>query len=337
MRACALGRKVGYSGLRPLEPARDLGQVVALLEGAFGEEVGREGRQALKELRFWARLSPLIWLLDRFEGAGSHFLEGFVWVEGGRVVGNVNISEVDWGRWVISNLVVASPYRRRGIGRRLMEAAIDLACQQGGEMVILRVRADNEVALNLYHSLGFEEVSATTEMRLTPRRLSTLASHLPSLPTEGFTLRPIHRDEWEKEYELALTTTSIKAQQLEPPQKSDFRIGLSQMLKDLLAGRREYRLAVEREGEFVATLTVRATRFLGEHSLRMMVHPNHRGRLEEMLITRALSILAKYPRRSVTIKHPADHQEAIQALRKHGFHEERTLVKMKLELELLHN
>lgn len=280
----------------------------------------------MDEMRLLSHLGPLVWLLDRLDIKFHEFFQGFVWVEGGRVVGNVNVSRVGWSLWIISNLAVAPPYRGRGIGRRLMEAALDLACRRGGRTIILRVHADNEIALNLYCSLGFEAVSATTEMRL--ERIGRMDFAL----ARSFTLRPMRCDEWEKEYELALAVTSAEAQELDPVRESEFRIGFDRRLGNLLTGRREYRLAVEKDGDFIATLAVRAARFWGEHRLKMIVHPDYRGYLEEMLVSKALSILSKYPQRGVSVKHPADHREAIQILRRRGFKEERTLVKMKLEL-----
>jgi ribosomal protein S18 acetylase RimI-like enzyme len=63
-----------------------------------------------------------------------------------------------------------------------------------------------------------------------------------------------------------------------------------------------------------------------------MVHPDYRGQLEEMLVAKALSILQDYPERDVVITHPANHQEAIEALKLHGFIQKRTLAQMRLAL-----
>jgi RimJ/RimL family protein N-acetyltransferase len=54
-------------------------------------------------------------------------------------------------------LVVARPYWRQGIGRKLMEWLIDWARAEGLRKVTLRVFADNADALELYRSLGFVE------------------------------------------------------------------------------------------------------------------------------------------------------------------------------------
>jgi len=51
-----------------------------------------------------------------------------------------------------------------------------------------------------------------------------------------------------------------------------------------------------------------------------------------MLVTKALNILEDYPQRGVAVSHPAEHQEAIEALKLGGFIEKRTLAQMRLAL-----
>jgi ribosomal protein S18 acetylase RimI-like enzyme len=46
-------------------------------------------------------------------------------------------------------------YRGRGIGRKLMETAIDMAFRSGIERIELGVYASNRNAIGLYRSLGF--------------------------------------------------------------------------------------------------------------------------------------------------------------------------------------
>ncbi|MDH4136480.1 MAG: hypothetical protein OEW09_07185, partial [Anaerolineae bacterium] len=103
-------------------------------------------------------------------------------------------------------------------------------------------------------------------------------------------------------------------------------------LDDIFAGRRTCRLAVDEGDRFVATLTVRASWLWGRHVLKIMVHPDYRGRVEEMLVTRALALLGNYPGQGVAVKMSASHQEAIETLKRFGFVEEKTLVQMRLNL-----
>jgi len=55
----------------------------------------------------------------------------------------------------VNNVASHRDYRRIGVGRSLMEAAIDEARLRGGAQVVLEVRASNEVAQVLYRELGF--------------------------------------------------------------------------------------------------------------------------------------------------------------------------------------
>ena len=55
----------------------------------------------------------------------------------------------------VNNVAAHRDYRRIGVGRSLMEAAIDEASRRGVTHVILEVRASNEAAQLLYRDLGF--------------------------------------------------------------------------------------------------------------------------------------------------------------------------------------
>ena len=53
--------------------------------------------------------------------------------------------------------VVDQRWQRRGIGRRFLQELLDLAGQRA-ETVFLEVRASNQSAIDLYESLGFNQV-----------------------------------------------------------------------------------------------------------------------------------------------------------------------------------
>ena len=55
----------------------------------------------------------------------------------------------------VNNVAAHRDYRRMGIGRSLMEAAIDEARGRGVAQVLLEVRASNESAQQMYRNLGF--------------------------------------------------------------------------------------------------------------------------------------------------------------------------------------
>ena len=55
----------------------------------------------------------------------------------------------------VLNVAVSPAYRRRGLGRRLIEAAVAEARRIGASEVTLEVRPSNTAALALYRTLGF--------------------------------------------------------------------------------------------------------------------------------------------------------------------------------------
>ena len=65
MAAVIARRKTEASGLRPMEPARDLAGVARLIQAAFAEELDRAGQAALREMRKMSRMGPLLWWLNR--------------------------------------------------------------------------------------------------------------------------------------------------------------------------------------------------------------------------------------------------------------------------------
>ncbi len=86
----------------------------------------------------------------------------------GRVVGfahatftNTSPPMVDRRVGLITDVVVSASHRRRGIGRRLMEAGIQRLRDLDAEEIRLSVAPANEPALALYRGLGFEVLSHT--------------------------------------------------------------------------------------------------------------------------------------------------------------------------------
>jgi len=67
------------------------------------------------------------------------------------------------GMWLIldeahiTNIAVHPQYRRRGVGRLIMQTLMRTAANLNIERMTLEVRVSNEGAISLYKSLGFEE------------------------------------------------------------------------------------------------------------------------------------------------------------------------------------
>ncbi len=83
--------------------------------------------------------------------AGHHYLSAR---EGDSLIGYVGLVRAG-GEAEVHTLAVDPAHQRRGIGRALLRAVLDHAV---GATVFLEVRTDNESAIQLYRSEGFDVI-----------------------------------------------------------------------------------------------------------------------------------------------------------------------------------
>ena len=89
----------------------------------------------------------------------SDVMADYLLAPGARALGafrnRVLAAGILWGRTEIITLVVADEHRRRGLGRRLMGAALQAIRKKGYRSADLDVDRDNAPAIALYRSMGF--------------------------------------------------------------------------------------------------------------------------------------------------------------------------------------
>jgi len=64
----------------------------------------------------------------------------------------------DPARGLLGRVIIAPAHRGQGLGRQLVEAALDAAVARGLRVVELKVRAYNEAAIRTYSNLGFRKI-----------------------------------------------------------------------------------------------------------------------------------------------------------------------------------
>jgi len=322
-----------------MDPLKDLGGVANLIERTFASDLDHSGQSALRELRWLSRLKPVLWWMMYFSVDHNDFLSGFVWEEDGQIVGNVTVNRALTGsrRWLISNLAVAEDYKGRGIGRSLMDASLELVKEYNGLSVSLQVRGDNTSARRLYQSLGFKQISGATHLRLgrVPRVKGIF--ELPRLPRElMLRSRKSNTQDDHLAYDLAVATTPAATQKEWPLYRYNFQLGSEEQIENffrrLIGCGAAAHWVVEDSRRLVGLLDVVPGLFGQTHYLRLIIHPDWRGHLEQLLIGRALEYLYPWRNRGIVIRHPADHVEAVEAYKEFGFQEEQTLLWMKREM-----
>jgi putative acetyltransferase len=89
----------------------------------------------------------------------------------GDVVGSVALREVGPGRLQLKRMYLQQEQRGRGLGKRLLETALDEARLSGARVVTLDTTERMEAARSLYERYGFKEVPVGYAPRQGQRRL----------------------------------------------------------------------------------------------------------------------------------------------------------------------
>jgi ribosomal protein S18 acetylase RimI-like enzyme len=315
-----------FRGVRALNAPRDLPQVALLLEEAFREDLGA--------LHTWSRVPILreagaVLISTAFMPVPTEHLHGYVYEDNGQIVGNVTLTLDDsrTARWLVSNVAVAEKYRRHGIARQMMQAAIDDARARSARWIILNVRPWNNAAVKLYETLGFESVDTETQyVRTRPRTFSEV-----QLP-----MRRLRDNERRDAFEVARVGMGEELRMFRPPTMSDFGV----RLEDRFAERTlDFFIlqSTERWGYFqgdvlTGVVSLRAQRLGTPHSMDIRVLPSARGFVERGLVAAALSKLSKFPAREIRIRVLASHPQLIEALGDAGFIPTRGLTLMAKKL-----
>lgn len=312
------GASASASGLRPIDPRRDMGQVADLIEIAFRGDLDPTGRRMVREMRALGRMGWIGWALSQVLLPPAARPMGFVWEESGQVVGNASLLPVAGHkkRWVMANVAVHPEYRRRGIGRQMVEAAGEFAHREGARSIYLQVESDNPAALTLYDSLGYEAFTTRTTWK---RRRGV--SWRPELPARGVRLRK--SGEWPLQWALAERVSPEGLVWPHPLEPDYFR---HSGFERFLGRGGKWHLVQWEQGRLAGSLTVQ-----GSATVRfvLIADPTAQGHAEKGLVGEALNRI-RPERRSVVMDYTAD--VAAQDLKRMGFQEERTLTWMKIRL-----
>jgi ribosomal protein S18 acetylase RimI-like enzyme len=160
-----LGNTAQSGHLRPLDVRRDLGGVADLVEQCFADTLDTDGQRYIQQMRSLSRNPGTLNWIGSLSERTYLPLSGFVWEEEKRIVGNLTLIPYHVHQeqtLLIANVAVHPDHRRRGIGYRLTAKALEHARQRGIQTTWLHVREENEPAIRLYRSLGFQERARRT-------------------------------------------------------------------------------------------------------------------------------------------------------------------------------
>jgi|YNPBryantNP2012_1023418.scaffolds.fasta_scaffold03437_4 ribosomal protein S18 acetylase RimI-like enzyme len=316
-------RKHILSGVRPFDPVSDSRAVIELIALAFGDRLGPDGEIALGEMRRAARLASWLgWFYwPVWEDTG--FAPGFVWVEEGRVLGNVSLRRAaEWGGFIIGNLAVHPDWRRKGIASALMEKALETISAQGGRWIGLEVRHDNRAALSLYERLGFVEVGRTLHM-LRPAGLRYEDKGCRELPA-SFVMRRGQKGDRPALLDLLHTVIPTPQRALLELRDEQYRPGVSTGT--------DCWWIVENERELCGAVRAYHERGRRPDRLEILVAPGDHEDIEAALVQQGMASLRSVHKKMVESVLPNPSASLVGALEGCGFQRLRVLIQMRLDL-----
>jgi ribosomal protein S18 acetylase RimI-like enzyme len=314
-------------GLRPINSMRDLVGITTLVERAFADDMDASGRAHMREMRW---MGTLFGWMDWLASPGQGLMPGYVWLEDGHIVGNVTVRKLStFGHgWMIGNVAVAPEWRGRGIARQMMEAAIELVRHNHGEWIALQVRSDNDIACQLYRTLGFSDTSEMVYLECrTPHEFRTTK---PAPITNGH-LRPARSSDMDQLYTLAQSFVPDSVRWAEPVYRSLFDVSVERNLTDWFTGERHVWRVVESVDHLCGAALLEIKRRKRWARLQLWIVPTHTGEYEEALIDSVLAEL-HHPIDLVAARLPGAAIAERVALTTRGFRQVRALTSMKLTL-----
>lgn len=313
------------NGLRPINPGKDLAQLIELLRLVFGKEMEAEGKPMFRS-PLDSQTPAFLWRLDP---TLSRLAPGFVWEEDGHIVANVTLLPTrNRSRFLVANVAVHPDFRRQGIARLLMGAVREDVLQRGGKEVLLQVVQENHVAIDLYSHMGFEILGNMATWR-------TSVSRVRELPDDslGVVVRNLDRKRWREAYLLdcmALDQDMHWPDRLLP---NAYKMDLLRRVKVFLNGQHEKTWMILDGSKQLNGLATIYGEWGRSHQLSLRVHPLWQGKLERPLLNKLIRRLQTMPRRNILLIHNADDATMNQLLPDANFSRVRTLTHMRLVLE----
>jgi ribosomal protein S18 acetylase RimI-like enzyme len=313
--------------IRPFNPNRDLSELATLIELAFGQDLALTGSHMVRDMRQMALWGPMLNVAQRL----APFLSGYVWIEDGHLVGNASLMPDDEpGAYSLSNVAVLPQCRGRGIGGALIDTAIEATRTAGGRRMLLQVRSDNELAIEMYHRRGFVRYDTLHEVNLRPGRWPLVVG------VGDPHIRPVRARDSRELYQLVTESTPPQVLARRPIHRRRYRRGLGWQLQRylqlLLDGCEKIELVVDKDEGLLAYGCVTTRIWRGPHELELSVRPQARGAWEEPLLTELMRLASFAPRFSLRGNISASHREALDVMERLGFETLRVLDQMSLDL-----
>lgn len=307
--------------IREIQAPYDFLPVADLIELCFAATMDEDGRDFLNSLRKAGRNAQTVDWIPGMREQVSYPLQGFVWEEDHRIVGNLSlIPQLYQHQWyyLIANVAVHPDHRNKGIGRELTEHALEHIKSLGSGNAWLQVREDNPTAQRLYQKIGFQEHFRRDTWQ------SRSVSHASTDLTDSFEITQRRISDWPQQKTWLERSYPEEIAWNFRFDSSRFEPGFWKDINRFFSGIVHHHWALRRNHVLLGVATWEPT---SHHSDFLWLGANPDG--QEETIRHLLRFFFKdfISVRPVTVNYPAG--EAKNAFLANGFHLQHTLIWMK--------
>jgi ribosomal protein S18 acetylase RimI-like enzyme len=311
--------------IRPFNKHRDLMDVADLIESCFAQTLDADGRSFVRRLRSMGSTQQTLGIATRAVGL-SLPLEGFVWEQDRKVIGNLSLIPVramGQKAFLIANVAVHMDARRQGIARAMTDTALAHLRERGIHTTYLQVRADNLPAQQLYANVGFQTFAERTTWHLPPFSIPESAPRLPP----GVKVTHRRRSDWQIQKKWIDLVYPPEIRWHLPISLRLLSSGLRGTLTRMFSDARVRQRALRKNGELLAVLAWQSS-YTQAHRLWLAVPHVHESQAIRQLIPYTVLPLAS--RKAIALNYPAGHAE--KDLIAIGFRPHQTLIWKELVL-----
>ena len=92
----------------------------------------------------------------------------------GLLLADINIDPTGVSTGYIRSVIVGAPFRKKGIGKKLVSEAINYLKNMDVDTILINVRGTTAQAMKLYENLGFRELYRVMEYPLPKKRIEDM-------------------------------------------------------------------------------------------------------------------------------------------------------------------
>ena len=152
--------------LREMKFKKDYDQLVELYDIVFENELSNMGQSATQVLKEIKAILPFMKFMGIFSKKYRHILDGYVYTHDSKIIAVTTVSTWNMKDWEIAMVATDPEYRRRGLGRKLVNESIEHAKKYKAKMCYLEVLHDNVPAYDLDSNLGFVKYDSVAKYLL---------------------------------------------------------------------------------------------------------------------------------------------------------------------------